>query len=183
MKLKTRELVLCALFTALVAIGAFLKIPIPPISFTLQFLFTNLAALLLGKKLGAVSIGVYVIIGLSGAPIFTQGGGISYIFQPSFGYLLGFIAGAYLAGFIVEKARQKSILLYCFAGFMNMIVVFATGVVYLFCIKNFYLDSSMSAWSALLYGALIFLPGDVLCAILSAFIAKRLIPIFKRENK
>ena len=54
---KTRELVLCALFTALTAVGAFIKIPVPVVPFTLQFLFTLLAGLLLGGRLGAIRVG------------------------------------------------------------------------------------------------------------------------------
>ena len=52
---KTKTLVYCGLFTALIAVGAFIKIPIPVVPFTLQYLFTMMAGLLLGPKLGAVS--------------------------------------------------------------------------------------------------------------------------------
>ena len=72
---KTRELVLCALFTALTAVGAFIKVPVPVVPFTLQFLFTMLAGLLLGGRLGAISVGAYAVLGLLGLPIFTEGGG------------------------------------------------------------------------------------------------------------
>ena len=90
---KTRELVLCALFTALTAVGAFIKIPVPVVPFTLQFLFTMLAGLLLGGRLGAISVGAYAVLGLLGLPIFTEGGGFWYLLKPSFGYILGFIVG------------------------------------------------------------------------------------------
>ena len=52
-KNKTQNLVLCSLFVALIAAGAFIKIPVPVVPFTLQFLFTMMAGLLLGGKLGA----------------------------------------------------------------------------------------------------------------------------------
>ena len=53
---KTRSLVYCALFTALIAVGAFIKIPIPVVPFTLQYLFTMLAGILLGSRLGSLSV-------------------------------------------------------------------------------------------------------------------------------
>lgn len=93
--MKIKDLTRVALFTALIAAGAFLRIPIPYVPFTLQFLFTTLAGVLLGGKLGAVSVACYVVLGLLGVPIFAEGGGLSYVFQPTFGYLIGFCAGAF----------------------------------------------------------------------------------------
>ena len=65
---KVQDLTLCALFTALTAIGAFIQINIPvepiPMHFTLQFFFALLAGFLLGGKLGSLSIGIYLISGL-----------------------------------------------------------------------------------------------------------------------
>lgn len=90
-KTRTKKLILCSLFSSLIAIGAFIKVPIPVVPFTLQFLFTNLAGLLLGRKLGSASVGLYVTLGLVGLPIFTGEGGIGYILQPTFGYLRGLI--------------------------------------------------------------------------------------------
>ena len=83
-KFTTRDLILCALFTALSAIGAFIRIPVPLVPFTLQITFTTLAGLLLGSKKGAISVAVYVLMGLIGIPVFTQGGGFSYVLKPMF---------------------------------------------------------------------------------------------------
>ena len=82
---KTTSLLLCALFTALVAMGAFIRIPTPLVPLTLQLWCTTMAGMLLGPKLGAISVLVYVLLGLIGVPVFTMGGGIGYIFQPTFG--------------------------------------------------------------------------------------------------
>ena len=77
--MKTKDLVLCAMFVALIAVGAFIKVPVPVVPFTLQFLFTMLAGLLLGPVNGALAVVVYIVLGLVGLPIFTQGGGPGYI--------------------------------------------------------------------------------------------------------
>ncbi len=89
--IKTRDLIYCALFAALTAIGAFLHFQLFQATITLQFFFTAMAGLLLGAKLGALSQLLYVVLGLVGVPIFAAGGGFGYIFNPTFGFLLGLI--------------------------------------------------------------------------------------------
>ena len=87
---RTKQLILCAMFVALIAIGAFITIPIPIIPLTLQDLFVMLAGILLGPKWGALASLIYVFMGLAGLPVFTQGGGLAYVLKPSFGFLIGF---------------------------------------------------------------------------------------------
>ncbi len=55
-KISTQDMVLCGVFTTLIAVGAFIKVPVPVVPFTLQFLFTMLAGLLLGGRKGALSV-------------------------------------------------------------------------------------------------------------------------------
>ena len=105
---KTKSLVYCSLFTALIAAGAFIKIPVPVVPFTLQYLFTMLAGLLLGYKRGTVSVVAYMLLGLAGLPIFSEGGGIWYIFKPSFGYIIGFCIGTFVTGYIAEQDRKST---------------------------------------------------------------------------
>ena len=133
---KTRELVLCALFTALTAVGAFIKIPVPVVPFTLQFLFTMLAGLLLGGRLGAISVGAYAVLGLLGLPIFTEGGGFWYLLKPSFGYILGFIVGAYVTGKMAAKTSNFWHILG--ANLVGLAIVYGMGMVYYYIICNCY---------------------------------------------
>lgn len=63
---KTKTLIYCSLFTALIAVGAFIKIPVPVVPFTLQYLFTMLAGLLLGSRRGTISVVAYMLLGLAG---------------------------------------------------------------------------------------------------------------------
>ena len=95
---KTKQLVFCSLFTALIVVGAFIKIPVPVVPFTLQYLFTMLAGLILGPRLGTISVTAYMLLGLAGLPIFTEGGGLWYVLKPSFGYIIGFCIGTYVTG-------------------------------------------------------------------------------------
>ena len=104
---KTKSMIYCGLFTALIAAGAFIKIPVPVVPFTLQYLFTMLAGLFLGSRKGMISVVAYMLLGLAGLPIFSEGGGIWYIFKPSFGYIIGFCLGTYVTGLIAEPLPEE----------------------------------------------------------------------------
>ena len=94
-----------ALMAALTAVGAQLRIPLPYVPITLQAAFVCLAGLLLGSWRGAASQAVYLTAGLVGLPVFAGGGGLHYLLKPSAGYLLGFVAGAWLAGRLAGEAQ------------------------------------------------------------------------------
>lgn len=176
------DMALCALFAALIAAGAFLKIPIPYVPLTLQFLFTNLAGLLLGSRRGLISVLVYLLVGLAGIPVFTQGGGPSYIMQPTFGYLLGFAPGAYFAGKISERGGG-SLKASLFAGFVNFAFVYTLGAGYLYLVTNVYLQVPLSLHRTLVAGVLTSAPGDIITVAACAFLARRLGPTLNRTVK
>ena len=104
--MKTRQMILIALFAALTGIGAFIKIPTPLVPYTLQYLFCAYAGIFLGSKDGLYSQLLYISIGLVGFPIFASGGGPAYVLQPTFGYLMGFAAGAYVIGLLIKKLKN-----------------------------------------------------------------------------
>lgn len=169
MNTKTRNLVLAGLFAALTAVGAFLKIPLGAMSVTLQFLFTAMAGVLLGPKWGAASQAVYVALGLVGLPVFTMGGGPGYLFQPSFGFLLGLIPAAWVVGRVAgDSIRLPRILL---AGAAGLAVLYLVGLPYMYAIFNFYLEKPMSVGTAIRAGMLIYLPGDALKLAVTAVVA------------
>ena len=177
MKLKTRDLVLTALFAALTAIGAFIRIPIPYVPITLQFVFCAFSGLLLGSKLGALSQAIYVGLGLAGLPIFTAGGGIGYIFNPTFGYLLGFILCAFVIGRVTEKINKLNIIKILAAVLFGLFFIYLIGVPYLYLIYNLYLGSPKAITWALYNGFLITIWKDVLLSIVISIIAARVMPV------
>ncbi|MDU1042926.1 MULTISPECIES: biotin transporter BioY [Peptoniphilus] len=177
---KVRDLVLCSLFVALVIVGTFIRIPIPVLPFTLQLLFTMLAGLLLGPKLGATSVIIYIILGLIGIPVFTEGGGIGYIFKPTFGYIVGFAVGAYATGKIANKEKNPSMKRLLIANFIGLFIVYAFGMIYYYVISNFYLASPIGVKAIILYCFVLAVPGDIFLCFLGAMLGKRLIPMINR---
>ena len=183
MKIKTRSMILVSLFTALTAIGAFIKIPVGAVPITLQFMFIALGAILLGPKLGALSQIIYVVLGLIGIPIFTEGGGLGYIFKQSFGYLLGFILGAYVIGYIVSKYKKPNFFAIFAACIAGVIVVYAIGVPYLYIILKYVVGANISFYKALQIGFIVFIPGDILKSVVTALIGVKVIPALKKYNE
>lgn len=177
---KTRDLILCAMFVALIAVGAFIKIPIPVVPFTLQVLFTMLAGLLLGGKLGASAVCIYIVMGLLGLPVFTEGGGLAYVLKPSFGYIIGFAVGAYVTGTIANKTSRPGYRRLLCANFIGLGIVYLFGMVYYYLISNFYLGTPTGLWPLFLYCFLLVVPGDIALCILGAILGRRMIPIMKK---
>lgn len=178
---KTKEFILCALFVALIAVGAFIRIPIPVVPFTLQFLFTMLAGLLLGGKLGAISVGIYIIMGLLGLPVFAEGGGIAYVFMPSFGYLIGFAVASYVTGTIANHVNNPSYKRLFAANFIGLGIVYLFGMAYYYLMSNFYLDNPIGLWPLFLYCFILAVPGDIVLCILGTILGKKLIPLVKNR--
>ncbi len=180
--MKARTLVLVALFAALTVAGAFLRFPTPLVPFTLQIFFTLLAGALLGPRMGALSQALYVAIGLIGLPVFAGGtaGGIGYVTTPSFGYLIGMVAGAFVCGLIAGQDAKPSLPRMLAATFAGLLVIYVVGVSYLYLIMNLYLGKAMSVGTALYSGFLIFLPLDAVKCVAAALLARRLRPLLRR---
>lgn len=174
---KTKSLALCALFTALIAIGAFIRIPIPYTDyFTLQFLFVILAGMMLGPAKALTAASVYVLLGLIGLPIFASGGGLGYVFQPTFGYLLGFVAGAWLTGMALRLQKGRAFWNYLIAALCGFVTVYAIGLSYKYIMLNAYTGTPVT-WAVLIMACFpLDIPGDLLSCLLGAFLAMRVNP-------
>lgn len=179
-KISTQDMVLCGVFTTLIAVGAFIKVPVPVVPFTLQFLFTMLAGLLLGGRKGALSVGVYIVLGLVGLPVFAEGGGFWYILKPSFGYLLGFMLAAYVTGRMVERKGRLSTGWVMAVNFLGLFIVYAAGMIYYYVICNYVIDTPIALGPLFLYCFVLAVPGDICLCILAAILTVRVRPVFQR---
>ena len=177
-----RTTLLAALFAALTAVGALLRIPVPPVPFTLQTLFVFLAAGLLGPSGGFLSQCLYIAVGLLGLPVFAGGGGIGYIFSPTFGYLAGFPPAALVMGLLAKRfapanretrtnKRKLEIAQFIWIYAVGSIIISAFGLTYLFFYPGRILAEAPSIfWS----GFIIFIPTNIVKIVAGAWLTVRL---------
>lgn len=168
-----------ALFIALITVGAFLKVPTPVCPLTFQLLFCTLAGVILGGGTGALCVCGYIALGLMGVPVFTAGGGISYVLQPTFGYLIGFAAGAFAAGKIANSVKIPSFARLLTANFVSLAIAYIFGVAYYAAICGLYLHNGMELFTIVKYCFLMPVIGDIFECIVSAVFCKRVLPILK----
>lgn len=171
--MQSRNAVYVGLFSALITIGAFIKIPVPVIPFTLQYLFVLIAGLTLGGRLGFLSVVIYIIAGLAGIPVFTSGGGPSYVFFPTFGYLIGFAVCAFTAGTIASKLK-RNFKNYLTASLAGLIILHVIGIPYFYYITNHVSDTPMTFKNVFLFCFVYTVPGDILLSVIGAKTALKL---------
>ena len=146
--------------------------------FTMQWFFIAMAGLILGSKLGFTSVAMYICIGLVGLPVFTKGGGIGYVFQPTFGYIIGFAVAAFVIGKISEK-REKNFLNFFISNLIGLSLVYLIGFIYLYFIMTNVLGKDVELFKLLKSAVIIFIPTDILSAILSAKVASRIYKVIR----
>ena len=174
--LQLRMTVYASLLAALTAAGAYLSIPIGPVPIVLQNMFVLLSGLLLGSRWGLASVGVYILAGACGLPVFAGGlGGISRIAGPTGGYLLGYLPAVYAIGLISEKTK-KNIVFDVIAMIGGCIIIYVCGVTWLKVLTGM-------TWSkTLMVGMYPFVIGDVLKIAAAAAIAKGLRPVIMKTG-
>jgi biotin transport system substrate-specific component len=178
-----RLFILSALFTALTVVGAQIRIPLPYVPLTLQTFFVLLSGFMLGPIYGAVSQIAYLFLGLIGLPVFAEGGGMAYIFKPTFGYLLGFPLASLTAGMVVHRRSWQpralpnvTMIRLALAGGLALLAIFLPGVLYLWWNINFVIEQPLSFSRAFYTGFLVFLPGDLIKITGAIFLYRALQP-------
>jgi len=158
-----------AVATALIASFSLIKIPLFLIPMTLQVFIVSLLALTI-KKLAIYAYLLYLLIGLLGFPVFANGGGISYIFSLSFGYLIGMLLMSYILSNYTSENKLANILIVIF----SLLPVYLIGMTYFALLQKFYYHQSFTYSYLFKYLFLIFLPNDLISLALSLTISKRI---------
>ncbi|MEG0274780.1 MAG: biotin transporter BioY [Longicatena sp.] len=172
--MKTKELTLCAFFTVLFVISSKVVIPVGLIPLTLQTCSLILAGVLLSPKHIIISYGLFLTMGLLGLPVFASGGGISYVLQPSFGFLLSFPVAACVISILRTRFHIQS--------FYQLLPVCLFGIAYMYGILNFYMGVEKDIIGIISIGAAPFVISDSISTALGCICGLRLaqIPVVER---
>ncbi|BFH62858.1 MULTISPECIES: biotin transporter BioY [Paenibacillus] len=180
--MKTREMVLAALFAAFIGVLGFIP-PIPlgfiPVPVTAQTLGVMLAGCFLGRKTAALSVILLIVLVALGLPLLSGGrGGLSHLIGPSIGYIFSWPVAAFCIGWMTEKVWPK------LKTWKVIVINFVFGVVLVSLIGAPVMAfiTHTPVWAGLA-GAAAFLPGDCIKAVLAAIIAVQLKPISPIEEK
>lgn len=159
-------------------------LPIPFVAgyrFSLQIGGMLLTACMGGPRAGFYAQVIYLLLGLSGSQVFSRGGGWGYLQQPTFGYLLGFLPGAWICGDLAvrpqedpEKSKRIAFLSLCLANLSGLAAVHITGLTYLLVRYSWskdFLELSKFYSGYHLFGQLLLLP----LVGLIAFILRRIL--------
>jgi biotin transport system substrate-specific component len=161
-KLRAIDLTYGAVFVCLMAIGAnitvwfpFLAVPIggASVPLSLQTFFAILAGLMLGRKLGTISIITYILIGFAGVPVFAglTGGPMAFV-TPTGGFIISFVFIAYMTGWIAEKNKKEHFSIYLGASAIGLILNYGIGVTYMYLAMNLWLGLPITyglAWASM----------------------------------
>ena len=171
MRLSAPQLCLCALMAALIALCSQIQLPLPPIPINLALLAVFISGGVLGKKGGVLATAVYLMLGLCGLPVFAGlQGGPGVLFGPTGGYLMGYLACAWLTG--IQPRRP-------WLGMgLGLAACYFTGSLWYMLITQTPLCASLSLC------VLPFIPGDIVKILLALLLTKRLQkrPAFKRMS-
>lgn len=158
------DLGLILLGSLLVAAAAQISIPLQPVPITGQTFAVLLVGMALGSRRGALALTLYLAQGVAGLPVFAEAKfGLATVQGPTGGYILGFIAAAWLVGVLAERGFDRNLLTTLAAMVAGNVVIYVCGLVWL--------QPVIGSWEATLKAGLYpFLFGDAIKAVLAALL-------------
>jgi len=173
----TFELVLMALLIALTVISARINLAIGPAPLTMQTLVVILSGMLLRPGLSWMAPAIYLAMGLIGLPFFTAGGGIGYLFHPTFGFLIGFIPAAPISyAFSGRRFFRNQSLNIMVGAVAGVSLIYLCGLAYIPFAAKFY-GTGWAVWTVVLGTLPFMLIGEAIkIAVVSA-----IVPVIRKE--
>lgn len=122
--------------TLLLTLSAKISVPVLPVPVTLQTFAVAALAAGFGWRIGVATVALYLLEGLAGLPVFATGGGLDYVFRPSFGFLVGLLPMAYIIGRAADGGLSGRPVLMFLAMLAADAVAFAFGFAWLLVVVN-----------------------------------------------
>lgn len=166
-----------AMFIALMAVGANLTsfITVGGVPLTFQTVVAVLAGIMLGKKLGTLSILGYILLGFTGAPVFAGfSNGFAAIASPTFGFIISFLFIAFVSGWVIETRSSSTKAAYLIAGLAGLLVNYGIGVPYVYLYTSFILGITEAGFLAIAAGMSPFFLKDSILVFFTASLAAQL---------
>ncbi|MFL2802557.1 MAG: biotin transporter BioY [Paracoccaceae bacterium] len=118
-------------------ISAKIKVDLYPVPMTLQPLAVLMIGMLFGRNLAIATIGLYILEGIAGFPVFAYGGGLLYLFGPTGGFIFGFFIAGLVLGELADRDWGRNILSSIFCMMLGMFIIYFFGILQLSAIKGF----------------------------------------------
>ena len=118
-------------------ISAKIKVDLYPVPMTLQPLAVLMIGMLFGRNLAIATIGLYILQGIAGFPVFAYGGGLLYLFGPTGGFIVGFFIAGLVLGELADRGWGRNILSSIICMMLGMFIIYFFGILQLSAIKGF----------------------------------------------
>lgn len=166
-----------ALLLALLIVFTLIRFPLGAIQFTMQLFIIFIIGLICNVKDSLLVVGLYLILGLVGLPIFSNGGGIYYVYQPSFGFMIGFVILCPCIRLIQKgfnKLKLNPYLSNIIATLIGLVIDYFCGVIYAYFIFNYHLHAGYNFFKV--FGLVIvpFIIFDLIKCVIAAIVSKKL---------
>lgn len=149
--------------SALIALAAQISVPMLPVPMTLQTLAILMVGLTAGSRLGAAAVLAYLAEGAMGLPVFANGmGGLPVLMGPTAGFLYGFVAMAFAAGWLAERGLARGVAGTAVAMAAVSLALYVPGIAWLTAVTPLDLSGAVNV------GMLPFLPGDMVKSLVAA---------------
>ncbi|MDR0454728.1 MAG: biotin transporter BioY [Deferribacteraceae bacterium] len=175
--MNSQKIAITGVLTSLFAVSAFIRIPTPFVPLTMQTFVVLLAPMLVGAKYSFAAVALYIALGLAGLPIFANGGGPAYIFQPTFGFLIGFLLSTIPCGLL---SRNKNGFLPLFlSGMIASVIIHLAGGIGFWLSMNLAQGKDVSLYKAATLAVVPFIVPNFIKLTAAVFIARRLKPALR----
>jgi len=174
--MKTRKLAMTSIMAALMCIAGMLVHWVSPalVPFSVLPVLVFMSGIILGAEYAAMAMLVYLVLGLFGLPVFSSApfGGLGYILKPTFGFILGYVAAAYVIGRVYREGSLPRAIIGVLAG---LVTVYLFGLSYLYVILHWVLHRPISVAYVITIGFVPFILGDLLKAAIAVWVGQEVV--------